>query len=193
MKMLNCILIVLTLLLVINVQARSGIGGLSGGSNNGKIRDLLQESVELGNWNIVTKLVSREPKYKISGDSVFLGRVTSAFKVCIDGDDFRSLEKRPVYEAQYVGIVEDYEDGVRDGWADRIVGHEYTRFPIVYTTYEQKCSNSGKRCRKVEKIVKQKTLKNITVKEHVRTLGRSSPRKIYDDVITEKYEISNCN
>ncbi|WP_372654731.1 hypothetical protein [Halobacteriovorax sp.] len=193
MKLLNCVLIVLTLLLVINVQARSGIGGLSGGSSNGKIRDLLQESAELGRWDVVREVVAKKDKFTLSGDRVFLGTLVSAFKVCIEGDDFRSIEKHPVYKAEYVGVSRDYNDGRRDGWQDVLVGHEYKRYPIVYTKYEEKCSNSGKRCRKVEKVVKQDSLKNITVKEHVRTLGRSNPRKIYEEVTSESYEISECN
>ncbi|CBW26576.1 putative exported protein [Halobacteriovorax marinus SJ] len=193
MSLFRNITILITMILIMNVEAASGIGGLAGGSSTGKISEQIENAMLDGNWGLVREVVSGSNEHRIAGDTVFIGRPASAFDTCIDGDELRSKKKYPVYKNVYVGSVKDYKDGVRDGWTNKLVGHDFRRYPLNYKSKKTVCANNGKRCREIPVTIRQETQREITVKEYVRTVGRNNPRDIYQDLNTELYEIEACH
>lgn len=147
---------------------------------------------EADSWDTIKSEVKNNWKLQLSGYAVFVGQVVHAFDVCVDGDEFKTTKQYPVYETKYVGKTRD-NDGDNDGWTSVVVGYRTLSFPITYTTKERVCNNRDKNCKYVSKVVEQETVKKMTVKKFVRSVGRNNDRDVYKTLFTKEYEIPACN
>ncbi|WP_044557432.1 hypothetical protein [Halobacteriovorax marinus] len=147
-------------------------------------------------WETIRSTVSASDKYTLSNLTVFVGKPTTVFDVCVDGDKFVALKESPVYERQYVGRGRDHNDGDNDGWADVIVGYKKFSYPLTYTSYREVCANNGKRCRRVPYTVNQKIENTLTVNKLIATYGssrRGTERKVYKKAFTKSFTVPACN
>ncbi|EQC44319.1 hypothetical protein [Bacteriovorax sp. Seq25_V] len=175
--------------LLVSILALGGTGGISGGSKPGKGK------IGIGpdsSWTQVRDAVKKNWNLQISGDYVFTGYPNSAFQVCIDGDEFRTIEKRPQYERRRVSRHLD-NDGDRDGYTNVIVGYEYDRYPLVYESWREVCNNHDKNCKRVPITVNQTTVKNVKIKYIVESRGgRDNDRKVEKELFDKDYVIPYC-
>lgn len=175
--------------LLVSIIALGGTGGISGGSKPGKGK------IGIGpdsSWTKVREVVKKSRNLEISGDYVFTGYPNSAFKVCIDGDEFRTLEKRPQYEMKRVFHSQD-KDGDRDGWTKVIVGYEYDRFPLVYDSFKEECNNRDKNCKRIPITVNQSTVKKVKVNYLIEKRGsRENGRTERSELFDKDYVIPYC-
>lgn len=147
-------------------------------------------------WETIQAAVSSSNKYTANNVGVFLGKPSTVFNVCVDGDMLVALEESAVRERQYVGRTRDIHDSENDGWATVITGYKKYSYPITYTSYKEECNNRGKRCRKVPYTVNQKTVRTITINKLVADYGQSRSgrdRKVYKKLFTKTFEVPACN
>jgi len=179
MKILKSLL--LTLLLS-NIFA-SGIGGVVGGSNDGRISPA-------NNWNEIRSAVKSNPKYKISGDYAYVGQIVSIFDVCTDGKNFITKEELPVRRIVKVPRSRD-NDGDRDGYASRVVDYKKRVYPLNAIQKLRECDHNDKNCKYVDKEFNQDTIKAVTVEKFLREEG-SEKRKVYRKLFKKDYFVPNC-
>ncbi len=184
---MNAIKLVITLSLTF--LAIGGTGGISGGSKPGKGKIGIGPDTP---WTQVRNEVKKNFNLQISGDYVFTGYPNSAFKVCIDGDEFRTIQKRPQYEVRRVNRSQD-NDGDRDGYTKIVVGYEYDRFPLVYDSYRDECNNHDKNCKRVPVTINQSTVKNVKINYVVEKRGsRENGRTEKTELFDKDYVIPYC-
>lgn len=147
---------------------------------------------ESDSWSDIRAEVKSNYKLKITGDYAFVGSVVSIFDVCVDGENFTTTRKMPVYKYVRVPRHMDNMDGERDGWTSKIVGYDYRTYPLSTTHRERVCENDDKRCTYVDKPFVQKTEKMVSVEKHVRTVG-SDDREIYKTLFKKLYVVPACN
>lgn len=148
---------------------------------------------ENSTWEEIRAELKTDWDLSLSGYVSFLGRPVSSLDVCIEGENFKTTRKFPIYK--FVRVPRHMDtDGDRDGRMWKKVGEKILTYPIVYTTQERVCRNRNRdsNCRYVTKIVEQDTVKNISIMKTVRRAGRDR-----DDVkkvlFKKEYVIPACN
>jgi len=180
---MKILLIFIFPLLMFDAIAASGVGGLVGGSGNGRISDA-------NNWNEIRAAVKLNKKLKITGDYAYVGQIVSIFDVCTDGKHFITTNKLPVYKSVRVSKHMD-NDGERDGWTNKIVGYEHRSYPLSTFQTKRKCDHHGKNCRYVEVEFTQDTQKEVTVEKFLKEEG-SQRKEIFKKVFSKDYFVPNC-
>jgi hypothetical protein len=164
----------------------SGIGGVVGGSNDGKLSPS-------HDWEQIRKVIKGNQKFKISGDSAYVGQIVSIFDVCTDGENLITTKKLPVYRSVRVPIHMDNNDTEKDGWASKVVDHKIRSYPLNAIQKKRVCyRESSSNCKLVDKEFNQRTVKEITIKKFFKEEG-SEKRKIYKKLFTKDYHVPNCN
>lgn len=187
---MNRIILIISLMLISLVNA--GTGGISGGPKP-SAKDIRDLNAQLP-WDVLQTQVKLNPNLKISGDYVFLGKPYSAFNVCVDGEDLRSIEKKPIYKTKFVGRNKDYKDNEKDGYTQVLVGHDFERFPIRYETRKVECQNHDKNCKDVYITVEQNLLKNIVFKAvNSRRKSSGETQETEKEIFDKDFEIPNCD
>lgn len=172
--------------------ANAGTGGISGGPKP-SAKDINELNPQMS-WSELKAQVKLNPSLKFSGDYVFLGKPSSAFKVCVDGEELRSLEKKPVYKSKYVGIHKDNNDSEKDGYVQVQIGYDYERFPIRYETRQVECDAKDKNCKDVYVMVEQNLLKNISLKSiKTRRKSHGDTQETIKKIFDKDFEIPNCS
>ena len=140
-------------------------------------------------WSSIREEVKASHNLKInSGYAVFVGRITTAFNVCIDGENFKTTKPFPIYERVRLPGGRD-----NDRYKDVVVGYEYLTFPITREVTRKVCyGRNDNRCKTVTKIEVQDTVKDISVAKRVRRGGRDRDDK-WKTLFTKTYVIPACN
>ncbi|MGI4993667.1 hypothetical protein ACRXCV_13600 [Halobacteriovorax sp. GFR7] len=140
-------------------------------------------------WDTIRAEVKANYKLEISsGYSVFVGRIVSAFDVCVEGENFVTLSQYPIYERKWIG-------GSRDGdrYEDIVVGYETLTFPISREVTRKICfGKKENNCKTVTKMETQPVVRDITVSEVTRRGGRDHDDKV-EVLFTKSFEIPACN
>lgn len=175
---------IITLMLFALSTLASGIGGVVGGSNDGKISPSQD-------WDKIRQAVKGNEKFKISGDYAYVGQIVSIFNVCTDGENLVTKKKLPVYRIVQVPRSMD-NDGDRDGWTSKVVDHKFRSYPLNAIQKKRVCERDNKNCRYVDKEFNQKTVKEITVEKFLRHEGKDK-RKVYRKLFSKDYHVPRCN
>lgn len=158
--------------LFIITSAFAGVGGLTGGSQNGRIS-------EADNWDTILKTVKENPELKIVGDYAYVGRITSLFNVCTDGENLITKKPLPIYD--YVG--RDHKKV--------IIAHKTLTYPLEATQTKRVCDNKDKNCKYVEEDFIQRTVSELRVQKVKRVRGKDKNPE-YVTVFTKEYYVPNC-
>ncbi len=123
-----------------------------------------------------------------SGYTVFMGTTrTTAFNVCVNGENFNTTTEFPIYEYVRVGGGKD-----GDNFKKVIVGYEILSFPIVREVTKTICyGKNDNRCKTVTEIEEQSTVKDITISKIVRRGGDRDDKLV--KLFTKSYVIPACN
>ena len=145
---------------------------------------------EASSWSEVKSAVKNNVYLTLEGGTVFAGQLVSAFNVCVEGSNFVSTKKYPIYKTKYVGKARD-NDGDNDGYTSVVVGYKTLTYPMAYSSYDTVCANNGKRCRKVSKTVYQDDVVTFSVKKSKNTFGKDNVKA--KTLFTKTYTIPACN
>lgn len=139
-------------------------------------------------WSSIREEVKASHNLTISsGYSVFVGRIVTAFDVCVDGENFKTNREFPIYERVWQRGGRD-----NDRYKDVIVGYEFLTFPITREVTKQICYGSkDNRCKTVTEVVTQETVKDITVSKIVRRGGDRDDKLV--KLFTKTFVIPACN
>lgn len=161
-------------LLFINT-AYTGNGGIAGGSSS--------KLTPNSSWEEI-----RQHKHKIKLDNTwaFVGQSTNIFEVCIDGENLRTIKKRPFYK--------NVQRGNRDSSPTQVLeGYRHYSFPISYERRTEICNNRDRNCRTTYENVYQETVRDIDVSKYVRSVGSKDNRQeVYEKLFTKEYEVPLC-
>lgn len=166
--------------------ASAGIGGVVGGSNDGRINPSQD-------WGKIRDAVRGTKKYKISGDYAFVGQIVSLFDVCTDGQNFITTREYPYYETRYVGKSRDNNDTEKDGWASVVAGYRKLVYPLETKKWDTICNNHGKKCRRIQKDFIQETSKEIKVEKLIRYDGSERDKPVYKSLFKKDYHVPYCD
>lgn len=147
---------------------------------------------ESDSWSDIKAEVKANHKLSMSYGATFVGQNISIFDVCVDGENFLTTRKFPVYKFVRVPRHMDSNDGDRDGWASQIVGYKFLTYPINSMTTERRCNNHDRNCRTFEVEFNQQTEKMITVKKFIKNVG-SEDRAVYKTLFKKLYVAPVCN
>ncbi len=139
-------------------------------------------------WDTIKAEVKANPSLEISsGYSVFVGRIVTAFDVCVDGDNFNTLSQYPIYERKWIGGSKE-----SDRYEDIVVGYEYLSFPISREVTRKVCRGKEDRnCKTVTSTETQQVVRDITVSKITRVAGRDRDDKKVE-LFSKTFEIPAC-
>lgn len=178
-------MLIATGFLVLSLGSTGGTGGIVGGAD--EVRAFEHED-----WGAIREFVGRSFNVDMRGDIAFVGKIVSAFDVCVKDGMVETISKHPVYERKYVGRHRD-TDTERDGYMNVIAGHKKLRFPLSYERETKRCYGSrDNRCRVEKEIVHFDESKEIEI-VYEKLRGGKRDRRDYETVFTKTYDIPYCN
>ena len=140
-------------------------------------------------WDTIREEVNSSVNLAItSGYSVFMGTTrTTAFNVCVNGENFNTTKPFPIYEYVRVGGGKD-----GDNFKKVVVGYEVLSFPITREVTKTICyGKRDNRCKTTTELETQPVVRDITVSKIVRRGGDNDDRMV--ELFSKSYEIPACN
>ena len=141
-------------------------------------------------WDFInTEVKNSHNLVMSSGYSVFMGTTrTTAFNVCVNGENFNTTKPFPVYE--YVR-TNGGKDG--DNFKKVVVGYEVLSFPISREVTKTVCyGKRDNRCKTTTEVETQPVVRDITISKIVSRGGRDKDDRLVE-LFSKSYEIPACN